>query len=236
MYPCRASPCPTRARAYLDSIEHLAPELSRIRPIFFYWMFIAADLVCIALQASGGALSTVSLGASQTGVKVALAGLGLQVAVLFTFFLCFADYMIRYFRSGGSGKRLITAGMRVFFGFLSLAVLCILGRCAYRCYELSQGYRGSDVITDEGLFIGLEGVYVLVHAELHQVSADFLADSLSLPCLRSPLRTQAESLAAWKTRLPRGAPVVAQRKCHGNRRGTSARIGPRLLASAPSRR
>ncbi|UNI17064.1 hypothetical protein JDV02_003443 [Purpureocillium takamizusanense] len=143
------------------TIEHLASDLSRIKPVFFYWMFIAADLVCIALQASGGALSTVSLGASQTGVKVALAGLALQVVVLFIFCLSFADYMIRYFLSSGSaGKRPITARMRVFFGFLSLAVLCILGRCSYRCYELSQGYRDSDVITNEGLFIGLEGVYV----------------------------------------------------------------------------
>jgi hypothetical protein len=45
--------------------------------------------------------------------------------------------------------------------FLALAVVLILGRSIYRAYELSQGYRDSDLITDEGLFIGLEGVYVL---------------------------------------------------------------------------
>jgi hypothetical protein len=48
--------------------------------------------------------------------------------------------------------------MRIFFGFVSAAVILILARCAFRCYELSEGYEDSDLITDEGLFIGLEGV------------------------------------------------------------------------------
>ncbi|ODA78611.1 hypothetical protein RJ55_05993 [Drechmeria coniospora] len=102
------------------TIDHFAPELSRVRLASFYWFFICADLICLVLQASGGALSTVSLGASETGVKVALAGLALQVAVIFIFCLCFADYMIR------------------------------------------QGYRNSKVITNEGLFIGLEGMYAYI--------------------------------------------------------------------------
>lgn len=38
----------------------------------------------MVLQASGGALSTISYGASETGVKVALAGLAAQVI----FFSC----------------------------------------------------------------------------------------------------------------------------------------------------
>ncbi|KAI1043865.1 hypothetical protein LB505_003376 [Fusarium chuoi] len=52
--------------------------------------------------------------------------------------------------------------MRIFFGFLSAAVILILARCAFRCYELSKGYRNSDLITDEGLFIGLEGVLIVI--------------------------------------------------------------------------
>lgn len=143
-----------------NSIDHLASGLSRIKPVVFYWMFIIADLVCISLQATGGALSTVSLGVSQVGVNIALAGLSLQVAVIVAFCGCFADYLIRYFRGNDPTKRPITTTTKKFFGFLAVAVLCILGRCAYRCYELSQGYRNSSVITDQGLFIGLEGVYV----------------------------------------------------------------------------
>ena len=113
-------------------------------------------MVCLVLQAAGGALSTTSQGSSQTGVNIAMAGLALQVAVLVIFSALFADYMIRYFRSKSSHS--LGLRMRVFFGFLSAAIILILGRCAYRCYELSKGYQHSDLITDEGLFIGLEGV------------------------------------------------------------------------------
>lgn len=85
-----------------------------------------------------------------------MAGLALQVAVLFFFCVVFGDYMIRYFRLRSGAA--LTLRMRLYFGFLATAVVLILARCCYRCYELSKGYQNSDLITDEGLFIGLEGV------------------------------------------------------------------------------
>jgi hypothetical protein len=140
-------------------INHLAPQLSRFNPKFFYWIFIPADLICLALQAAGGALSTQTNGSSDTGVNITMAGLVLQVVVIFLFIVAFADYMVRYIRDPIT--QALTSRVRVFLSFLALAVVLILGRSIYRAYELSQGYRDSDLITDEGLFIGLEGVYVL---------------------------------------------------------------------------
>jgi len=140
----------------LSSIKHFAPEVSRFKPEVIWWIFIPADIVCLALQGTGGALSTISQGSSQRGIDIALAGLSLQVVILVLFCALLGDYLWRYFRSGNvsaMGRR-----MRIFFGFLSAAVILILARCAFRCYELSKGYRNSDLITDEGLFIGLEGV------------------------------------------------------------------------------
>lgn len=93
---------------------------------------------------------------SMTGVDVSLAGLGLQVAVIAIFVGCFADYLIRYLRKNGASS--FDGRMRAFLGFLSLAILSIFIRCAYRCYELSDGYNGSDKITDEPAFIGLESM------------------------------------------------------------------------------
>ncbi|KAJ6782871.1 hypothetical protein PWT90_07965 [Aphanocladium album] len=142
------------------TIEQLAPQLSRLRPVIFYWIFITADIICIVLQASGGALSTVSYGASETGVKLALAGLAAQVIFLFAFSICFFDYMIRYYKSNSTPP--MTSKLRTCFCFLALAFVCIFGRCCYRCYELSQGYKNSTVITNESLFIGLEGALILV--------------------------------------------------------------------------
>jgi hypothetical protein len=140
----------------IPSIEYFSPALSRIRPKLFYWIFIPCDIFCLTLQAAGGALSSTSFGSSKIGVDLALAGLSLQVVVLVVFCGFFADYMIRYSRSARQAKE-FGIRMKVFFGFLSLAILLILARCAYRVDELSEGWEGP-LISNEDLFIGLEGV------------------------------------------------------------------------------
>ena len=50
---------------------------------------------------------------------------------------------------------------KIFIAFLSLSILLILIRCVYRIDELSDGYNGP-LIHDEGLFVGLEGVMIIV--------------------------------------------------------------------------
>ena len=52
---------------------------------------------------------------------------------------------------------------KIFLGFLSLSIVLILIRCVYRIDELSDGYNGP-LIHKEGLFIGLEGVMIIVAA------------------------------------------------------------------------
>jgi hypothetical protein len=47
--------------------------------------------------------------------------------------------------------------LKLFFAFMALAVVLTLVRCAYRLAELHEGY-GGELVRDEGLFIGLEGV------------------------------------------------------------------------------
>ncbi|KAK1579449.1 RTA1 like protein [Colletotrichum navitas] len=141
------------------AIDSFAPELSRIPTKVMYWLFISFDIFCLVLQAAGGALSTTSAGSSDVGVDLAMAGLVLQVVVLVAFCALFADYMFRYTRSGAA--RPLTLRDRLFFGFLALAVMLVLARCAYRVDELSDGYRQSEKLANEGLFIGLEGVLII---------------------------------------------------------------------------
>ncbi|KAK8086512.1 hypothetical protein PG994_001486 [Apiospora phragmitis] len=147
-----------------DAIRYFSRSASHLPPYLFYWIFITCDVVCLLFQAAGGALSTVSAAAigssamSKVGVDMALAGLSMQVAVMVIFCGLFADYLIRYFREGATdrfGRR-----AQLFFGFMALAVLLILTRCAYRLVELRNGYMGA-LIREEGLFIGLEGVMVI---------------------------------------------------------------------------
>ncbi|KEY69105.1 hypothetical protein S7711_10188 [Stachybotrys chartarum IBT 7711] len=141
-------------------INYFGPQLSRFNPKLFYWVFIPFDLVCLVLQAAGGAISTTSSGSSQAGVDIAMGGLVLQVIVLFAFCILLGDYLVRYFRQ--PTVTTLDNRLKLFFGFLAFAVILIFGRCIFRAYELSQGYQNSDLITDEALFIGLEGVLVVI--------------------------------------------------------------------------
>lgn len=142
------------------TINFFGPELSRVNPKLFFYIFIPLDIICLALQAAGGALSTILTG--NIGVNVSMAGLVLQVIVLVIFSVAFADYMIRYIRSGRrqfQGQTVAGWRFGAFFGGLTVAIVLILARCAYRVAELQAGYD-SALFHDQAPFIVLEGVLI----------------------------------------------------------------------------
>lgn len=139
-----------------NSIVNLAPELSRFPPKFYYWAFLSCDAVSLVLQATGAGMAARTSGISDIGVSLALAGLGFQVLTILVFCVLFVDFLLRFFRSD---RHQMASRWRfqAFFVFLSLALLLITIRSAFRLYELHQGFRG-DSLKNEGLFIGMEGV------------------------------------------------------------------------------
>lgn len=144
-------------------INYIDPSKARFNPRLIYWVFISCDIVSLALQSAGGGLSSDATGNSGMGVNIALAGLAFQVATLAAFMLVCADYAFRS-RQSWRNTHLPTA-FKSFVGFLTLAVLLIFIRCCYRVYELGNGYsRDSESLRDEGLFIGLESVMIVVAA------------------------------------------------------------------------
>ena len=141
----------------LLSAMYISPKHSRFNPVLFYWIFIPCDILSLVLQAAGGAISAGSATGSQTGVNIALAGLGFQVGTLTIFIVLFIDYMIR--ARHVLSQTYVPRQFKVFISFLSLAALLILARCTYRIYELNEGYeRTSKALRDQNLFIGLESV------------------------------------------------------------------------------
>ena len=111
------------------------------------------------LQSIGGALSSTSNGGSKAANDVAIAGLSFQVFTLLIFIALGLEFAVRYLKAQRlqAQKRVLPTSFKVFVSFLSLAIVCILIRCAYRIDELSDGWDGP-LIHDESLFIGLEGV------------------------------------------------------------------------------
>ncbi|ORY70063.1 RTA1 like protein-domain-containing protein [Pseudomassariella vexata] len=142
-------------------VENLDPSISRIKPRLYNWIFISCDIVSLVLQGVGGAMSTTNTGTSQVAVDLALAGLGFQVATLMIFCSLLVDYLVRYFQSSQSRAVSAVSGrLKTCLGFMGLAILLILARCAYRVDELSEGYLGA-LIHNEPLFIGPEGVLII---------------------------------------------------------------------------
>ncbi|KAI1348306.1 parasitic phase-specific protein PSP-1 [Xylaria sp. FL0043] len=141
------------------TVEKLDKSLSRIEPRLYYVIFIFCDFLALTLQAVGGAISSISNGANSIGVDLALAGLIFQVVTMLVFVGLLADYLIRYFQD--KPFDFVNIRLRIFLGALSLAILLILARCAYRVAELSEGYSGT-LFHNEPLFIGLEGVLIVL--------------------------------------------------------------------------
>lgn len=142
------------------AIMYFAPGLSRFPPKLFYWIFIPADVVCLVLQAAGGALSTQDDG-GDVGVNISMAGLILQVVVITAFIVTFCDYMFRYARSGHASA--LSWRLKAFFIGLSVSIILILARCCYRVAELNEGYDG-DLMHHEAPFVVLEGFAIVVAA------------------------------------------------------------------------
>lgn len=140
-----------------SSVNYLSPKHSRFSPKLYIYVFITSDIISLVLQAVGGAMSSSSNGVSQSAVNIALAGLCIQVITLFTFCVLVIDYAIRS-RSVWRNSQLPTR-FKLFCGGLTAATLLILTRCAYRIYELSEGYsRTSKALRDQAEFIVLESV------------------------------------------------------------------------------
>ncbi|KAI9743445.1 MAG: hypothetical protein M1818_002757 [Claussenomyces sp. TS43310] len=137
-------------------VNALGPEHSRFNAKWYYWGFIPCDVLSIVLQAAGGGLS--SGGKGNNGVDVSLAGLAFQVFTLCVFVILVADYMLRWKRNGTTA---LTIRFKLFATLLSLAIIFILARSAYRIDELSDGYNGS-IFHDQTSFIVLEGVLISI--------------------------------------------------------------------------
>jgi hypothetical protein len=139
----------------VNRVEFYSPDLARFARKTYIWIFLPCDIVSLTLQGVGGSLSAASSGGSDTGVKIAMAGLIFQVITLVAFIGLSVDWLVRLIRSKYASRLVARDG--IFFSMLSLAMLAILVRCVFRAYELKEGYHG-DAITDEPLYIGLEGV------------------------------------------------------------------------------
>lgn len=152
------------------------PENSRIKPETYTRLFIPCDLLSLILQAAGGGLASTATQNGEsptTGDNIMVAGLAFQVFTLLVFMVLCVDFGIRTRRrfnalgQAAFDQNPVYASLRgdtkfkCFLAALALATICIFWRSVYRVVELGEGWTG-DLIRRQGLFIGFEGVMVVV--------------------------------------------------------------------------
>jgi hypothetical protein len=137
------APAFVAAGIYL-TLKHLTlcfgAEYSRIRPMYYTWIFISCDILSLILQGAGGGISATSstdYKKQKAGNDLALAGIVFQVATLLIFGVLSATYYFNRRRSNPvlSKEAEHLTSKTSFKGFLAgliLAYLAILTRCAYR--------------------------------------------------------------------------------------------------------
>ena len=138
-------------------------------------VFIPCDVLSLVLQAAGGGIASVASHQNKSprlGDHIMVAGLAFQVFTLLVFMVLCGDFAVRTvrrMRMMGAGQALDPTHaklrgsklFRAFLGALTLATVCIFVRSVYRVVELGEGWEGA-LIKNQGLFIGLEGVMVVV--------------------------------------------------------------------------
>ncbi|OOQ82802.1 putative RTA1 domain protein [Penicillium brasilianum] len=171
--------CLTIAPAFISAVIYLCfyriiiiydPSLSRIKPRAFAVGFITSDILCLVLQAAGGAITATTGGASEeaqsmrdTGINVMIAGLALQVVSLLAFLGCALDYTRRVSRKGffPTSAAMQSKRWKWFLISLLVATIVIFIRSVFRVAELRGGFQ-SKLADNEIAFMILEGAMILV--------------------------------------------------------------------------
>ena len=140
-------------------IPLVGTEKSPIRPRTYLYLFIAIDIVSLAIQAAGGgkAAAGFSKGTdTSVGTNIMVAGIIFQLVSIVVFEVLFCIVTFRALPRIRASKPL-----SLLCGVTTISVACILVRSVYRTIELLQGWRGY-LITEERYFIALDGTMILV--------------------------------------------------------------------------
>ncbi|KAK0101215.1 hypothetical protein ONS95_012803 [Cadophora gregata] len=144
--------------------------MSRIRARSYTVIFMACDLISLVVQAGGGGLAaSVPLwnqNLIDIGTNILVAGLSFQVASLFAFLVCSADFLLRV-RKRKDERKVENADLyndrkfKLFLVSLAFATLCLFVRTVFRSVELSEGFSGR-LANSEVQFMVLDGVMVIL--------------------------------------------------------------------------
>lgn len=154
-------------------ITQLGPQYSRLSPKLYTIIFCTFDVICLIVQAVGGAsaASAVSNGNNAaTGANIMLGGIAAQLFAIVVYVTLAAEFLLRLNNNAPvrhvdqprlleKGQRAVSKNMRFMLFGMGFCTLCIFIRSVYRTVELAGGWSGP-VISTERYFDWLDGALV----------------------------------------------------------------------------
>ncbi|KAG1741828.1 RTA1 like protein-domain-containing protein [Suillus paluster] len=152
-------------------ITQVGPQFSRLAPKMYTILFCSFDVVCLVVQAIGGASAAraVDRGTSPTksqGGNIMLGGIAAQLCAIVVYVTLSAEFLLRFkynapFRHVDNciwekGSRSMSKNLRLMLFGVGFCTPCIFIRSVYRTVELADGWFGP-VITTQRYFDWLDG-------------------------------------------------------------------------------
>jgi hypothetical protein len=136
------------------------PQFSLLKPKAYLWVFCSCDFVSLLIQAAGGGLASGEANSNKStkpGTHFIVAGILFQLLSMTAFSACFVYFLHRskHIHSPRNEKLVI--------GSMTLALVCVYIRSAYRTVELFQGWSGF-LISHERFFVALDAGMMTVAA------------------------------------------------------------------------
>ena len=159
------SPAFNSAAIYLmfkHIVRHFGREWSRIRPKYYTWGFITADILALIFQGAGGGIAATSNDNKMlnVGTDLMIVGIVWQVVTLLIFGIMITDYAFRRYKSAtplsdDAQTTLASPKFRIFAYSLPVIYVTIFTRCVYRIAEMVSGWK-NPVMQDEITFLVLD--------------------------------------------------------------------------------
>ncbi|GAX84469.1 hypothetical protein CEUSTIGMA_g11889.t1 [Chlamydomonas eustigma] len=137
-------------------------KYSIMRPVTYIWVFCAADILSLVIQAIGGGIASQAtikenLSLSNLGTHIMVAGICWQMFSMAMFVILVILFIINVLNA----RLQLPHKLKVFCAGMALVTVMIFVRCIYRTIELLGGWEGY-IITHEVYFITLEEVPMLI--------------------------------------------------------------------------
>ncbi|KAI5999246.1 RTA1-like protein, partial [Pisolithus albus] len=145
-------------------IEQLGSQYSRLSPKLYTLVFCAFDVICLIIQAVGGAMAANEVNQNQNpdnGGNIMLVGVTVQSCAMALYVLCAGEFLLRFFNNTPVRKNSIPVSVEkrrakikewIIVRWLILGLViqtfCLFVRAAYRTVELSNGWSGPIISTE----------------------------------------------------------------------------------------